>query len=84
MLKIIIDKKNGPPMIAANGSLVEILSGLSLAVSGIYRTLGQSSPDAAEAFKRAFQEAVTQEDGPVWNNAIPGIMIGYHTPMKED
>lgn len=83
MLKIIIDDKVGLPMISATGSLIEILGDLSIAVAGIYQTLGKSSPDAAEAFKRTFQKIVATEDL-IWKEEIPGIMMGFSRPMRPE
>lgn len=84
MLKIIFDEKSGPPMIAANGSLVDITHELCRAIAGIHQTLEKTDPMAALQFRHVFKEVTAMDGGPIWAQKIEGIMIGYHTPMKED
>lgn len=68
-------------MVEVQGDLKGILTDLSITIKAIHAQMRSTAPAAAEAFKRALQMGMAQEDGPVWGGGeLRFTGIGFVTP----
>lgn len=73
MLEIKIGKNSGAGVIKVEGTVVDILTELSIAITGIHQQLANGSPEVAEMFKHALKAGIAMEGGPVWGAKAVGI-----------
>lgn len=76
MLEIKIGRSSGVGVIKADGSVVDILTDLSIAIAGIHQQLANGDPEAAELFKHGLRVGIAMEEGsPVWG--IKAVGFGF-------
>ena len=85
MLKIDVPDK-GQVVVKTEGSGLEILNDLILAINRLYNGIHRYSPSSARALKLAIQMVMADNDGPVWKlcDVNTEVSLGYVKEQKGD
>lgn len=84
MLRIVFDKKAGPPVVMAGGSMDEIICELSAAVGGIYQYMKTADAEDAEFFKVACSLCFDANEGSAWGRKDKSVGMAFKSPQQKE
>lgn len=84
MLKVDMNRKEHKENVVSQGNLEEITTDIAHLINGFYVGLKQSSPAAAEMFRKCLTIMATEDDSVLWKptNNLTVVSFGGNGGMK--
>ena len=84
MIQANIAKENEKQIVYASGEIPELLTDITVLVSGIYTQLKNASPETAEIFRTALTSVMQDQNGPMWKAIDGQTGIVFRKPNMDE